>query len=168
MVDLKQFRENARLDGLCAEYTEKWDSCQSKKQLMDMCLGIKGLDYISDAIAKGWGISTVYLADKFKNYINGNYTFNNGVYTTKMYCLYDGAVVCDTTAVAIIDSNVTLDVPENAFVELYLTGETNVVFKGTGRCIIIVYGDKVKFSFHEDSNVRYRVINKKEKDSYNE
>lgn len=167
MVDLKQFRENARLDGLCAEYTEKWDSCQSKKQLMDMCLGVKGLDYICDAVAKGWGISPSILADKFKNYLNGNYTFDNGVYTTKMYCLYDGTVVCDTTAVAIIDSNVVVEVPTNAFVEVYLTGDTQVSLKGFGRCVLVVYGDKVQYSVDEDTNVRYKVIYKKEKDSYN-
>lgn len=163
MVDLKQFRENARVYGLCAEYTEKWDNCQSKKQLVDMCFGVKGLDYISDAIAKGWGISPSIIADKFKNYINGNYTFDNGVYTTKMYCLYDGTVVCDTTAVAIIDSNVVVEVPTNAFVEVYLTGDTQVSLKGFGRCVLVVYGDKVKLSVDEDTNVRYKVIYKKEK-----
>lgn len=167
MVDLEQFRENARLDGLCDEYTEIWDSCKSKKQLMDMCLGIKGIDYICDAIAKGWGISPSILSEKFKNYINGNYTFDNGVYTTKLYCSYDGTVVCDTTAVAIIDSNVVVEVPTNCLVEIYLTGDTNVFFRGNGRCAIVVYGDKVNFSVDEETNVRYKVIYKKEKDSYN-
>lgn len=166
MVDLEQFRENARLDGLCEEYTEIWDSCQSKKQLMDMCLGIKGIDYVCDAIAKGWGISPTILSNKFKNYINGNYTFDNGVYTTKLYCSYNGTVVCDTTAVAIIESNAEVKVPYNTFTEVYLTGNSNVIINGFGRCVIIVYGDKVKFKIAEDAKVSYKVIYKKEKDSY--
>jgi hypothetical protein len=166
MVDLKQFRENARLDGLCAEYTEKWDSCQSKKQLMDMCLGVKGLDYICDAVAKGWGISPSILAEKFKNYINGRYVFNNGVYTTKMYCLYDGEINCDTTAVSIIESNANVIVPKNALVEIYLTGKTNITLGGLGRCVLIIYGDNVSYTVDEKTNVRYKVIIKKSKDNY--
>lgn len=166
MVDLRQFRENARADGLCSEYSELWDKCQSKKQLMDVCLGIKGLDYICDAHAKGWSISTSVITEKFGNYINGNYTFNNGVYTTKMYCLYDGTVVCDTTAVAIIDSHVDVEVPKNAFVEIYITGNSTINLKGSGRCVIIAYGDNTKINLDDSESVCYRVIYKKKKDSY--
>lgn len=141
MVDLKQYRENARMNNLCAEYTEKWDSCHSNKQIMDMALGVKGVDYLCDTIAKGWGISPDVICSRFGSFINGKYISHQKGYTSKMYCKFDGNITADTTIVTLIDSVVVLNVPNTSICEVYCTGKCRIAVLGDGRAAFICYGN---------------------------
>lgn len=166
MIDLNTFRENARLDGLCGEYTAIWDGCISKKDYMDMALNVKGLDYLGDSIAKGWGLSPEYIHKKFSNYINGRYIYEGKGYDTEMYCQYSGDVFCRTTAILLIECDVTLHVFNGVVMEVYCTGKCNVKIKGNGNVAVIAYGRPEDVVCESGDMIRMRRIQKKEKARY--
>lgn len=165
MVDLEQYRENARANNLCDEYTDMWDSCNSNKQLVDMGFGVKGLDYLCDTIAKGWGLSPDVICDRFHNFINGRYISHQKGYTSKMYCKYEGEIKADTTAVCLIKSNVRLDIPQWAICEVFCTLDCHIEVTGEGRAIFICYGDPNSIHLCGDIS-KCKRINKKERDTY--
>lgn len=165
MIDLNEFRENARKKNLCAEYAQKWDSCRSKKQLMDMALGAKGVDYICDFIAKGIGISPESISKDFKDFINGNYTADLGGYTSKMFCQYKGEIKATTTILTLVDCEACVGVPENHICEIYLTGKCNITMYGEGEASLVCYGKPEDIKV--DGGCQYmKRIQKKERDKY--
>lgn len=141
MIDLEQYRINASLHKMCSEYYGKWDSCHSNKQIMDMALGVKAVDFLCDSIAKGWGLSPEYISERFKNFINGKYTSEQKGYTSKMYCEFDGSITADTTIVTLIDSVVVLNVPNTSICEVYCTGKCRIAVLGDGRAAFVCYGN---------------------------
>lgn len=140
MIDLEQYRVNASLHKMCDEYYDRWDSCRSNKQIMDMALGVKAVDFLCDSIAKGWGISSEYISDRFKSFINGKYVSKQKGYTSKMYCKFDGDITADTTIVTLIDSVVVLNVPNTSICEVYCTGKCKITVYGEGRAAFVCYG----------------------------
>lgn len=166
MIDLKQYRENARDNNLCAEYSKKWDDCHSNKQIVDMAFGVKGVDYLCDTIAKGWGISPDVICERFGSFINGRYVSEQNGYTSKMYCKFIGNITADTTIVTLIDSDVVLNVPNTSICEVYCTGKCRISVLGDGRAVFVCYGNP------EDINIQgmtknTKRINKKNRDNYN-
>jgi hypothetical protein len=166
MTDLRQFRANAAADGLCSEYSKIWDNCKSKLQIMDMCLGVKGLDYLCDAYAKGWGISSDAIHGMFPRFINGKYVFDNGDYTSTLYCSFTGEIKVSTTAICLIDCSVKLNIPKNALCEVYATGSTNIKISGGGSAAIIAYGNPEDVTIESLDGTKYKRVQKREKDSY--
>lgn len=160
------FRKNADMDGLCEEYATKWDSCVSKKQMMDLALEAKGIDYVCDSIAKGWGLSPEYISSYFKSYINGAYIFSNGKYTSQMYCGYSGDIECKTTALALINCDVRIHTPKFSMCEIYATGNVKLSISGSGYVVVIAYGDEPNVVVDCSSDVRFKRIQKKEKDKH--
>ena len=166
MIDLKQYRENARQNNLCTEYTEKWDSCHSNKQIMDMALGVKAVDFLCDSIAKGWGLSPEYISERFKNFINGKYTSEQNGYTSKMYCEYEGVISADTTMVCLIDSKVTIKKDKSTPIcEMYCTGKCEIDIQCVGLFVFVCYGDPDNIIITGNTSGIKR-INKKERDHY--
>ena len=141
MIDLEQYRVNASLHKMCSEYYGKWDSCHSNKQIMDMALGVKAVDFLCDSIAKGWGLSPEYISERFKNFINGKYTSEQNGYTSKMYCKHTGNIKADTTLICLIDSDVVLDIPNASICEVYCTGKCKITIFGEGRAAFVCYGN---------------------------
>lgn len=165
IVDLKQFRQNATADGLCSEYATLWDNSGSKKQLIDLAFGVKGVDYICDSIAKGWGISPQYICDTFDRYINGKYTYDADGYTSQLYCRYNGEIHCDLTLLALIDCDIQVEIPEFHICQISVTGKTNVRLTGKGRAIVVSYGKEEDVTVTAD-DVAFKRICKKDKDKH--
>ena len=164
MIDIKQFRENATKENLCSEYVQKWDACGSRKQYIDLALSTKGVDYLCDSIAKGWGISPQYICDNFNVFINGNYISLQNGYDSEMYCRYKGEVLARTTVISVLESEIEIKIPKSYLCHIYVAGKSKVNVKCEGECILICYGDNIETK-HE-GNVRFRQINKKERDRY--
>lgn len=165
MIDLKQYRENARENNLCSEYSEKWDSCHSNKQFVDMAFGVKGVDYLCDTIAKGWGISPDVICGRFGSFINGRYVSEQNGYTSKMYCKHTGNIKADTTLICLIDSDVVLDIPNASICEVYSTGKCKITVFGEGRAAFVCYGNPDDIVITGSCGNMKR-INKKERDHY--
>ena len=130
-----------------------------------MALGAKGVDYLCDSIAKGWGISPIVLVKDFSHYINGNYTADFDGYTSKLFCRFVGDVLADTTIIALVDSVVSLEVPKNALCEVYCSGECEINVEGEGEAAFVCYGDPKNTIINGSCNNMKR-INKKERDKY--
>lgn len=166
MIDLNKFRENASEQNLCSEYSSKWNDRLSRKQLVDLALDSKGADYVCDAIAKGWGVSPEFISTKLSAYINGNYMSNQNGYTSKMYCGYNGHVFANTTLIVLINSDVTVEVPDYSICEIYCTGKVNVRTTGKGRSVFICYGNEADVTITNIGDVNMKRIQKKERDKY--
>jgi hypothetical protein len=162
MVNLEQFRENAREEKICDRYAEKWDNAGSKKVLMDLALSVQGADFLCDGIGKGWGISSVEIVRRFGHYINGRYVYEcEGGYSSVMYCGYEGSIDVDTSLVVLIDSDVVLVVPEFCVVDIYATGKVSMSIVGGGRVRLIAYGDAGNVVVESvDGGCRFRRIQK--------
>lgn len=164
-IDLKKYRENARIHNLCSEYSEIWDRCKSDKQIMDMALGSKGLDYICDTIAKGWGISPDIICSRFARFINGGYVASLNGYNSKLYCHYNGEIEADTTIMGIIESDVTINVSSFKICDVYVTGKCHINVKGEGSMVLVCYGNPEDITVSGTCGNLKR-INKKERDRY--
>lgn len=130
MIDLKQFKNNAIAKGLCDNYTNLWNDNKSKKQLFELACDVNSIKYMAKSLSEGWGLSPVFISDKFKAYINGKYIceYENkkrGCYTSTMLCNYDkDEFYVDTTLLCILESKTTLDIKPNHICEIYVAGNT--------------------------------------------
>lgn len=141
MITLSQFRDNANDNGICADKAHVWDNCVNKKELMDLALSAQGLDYVANAVGQGWGISPQVIRERFGSFNNGRYVYHSkSGYSTAMYCGYKGKVLCELTAMLIIDSDIELEIPSYCICELYVAGKSNIALRGSGRCRVRAYG----------------------------
>ena len=166
MINLEQFRANADKEGICEKYALLWDEAKSKKQLMDIALSASGADFLCDAIAKGWGLSSNEIIKKFGRYINGVYTHEaTSGYTSVLYCKYYGSIEADDTLIILVDCDVTINVPDWAVCSIYATGFTNISIVGGGRVRLIAYGSPADVTVESISKeCRFKRIQKTERD----
>ena len=163
MVDYKNYKDVALEHGVCSEYIDIWNNCKSKRQIMNMCLSAKGIDYVCDSIAKGWGLSPESFCENFEPFMNGRYVRDESGYTSKVYCRYMGRISADTTLMALIDCEAKIDVPKNNICEIYCVGNCLLDVRGEGEAVFVCYGDEdsVKIS---GSCKNMKRINKKDRD----
>lgn len=162
MVNLEQFRENARKERICDRYAESWDRAGSKRVLMDLALSAQGADFVCDGIAKGWGISSCEIVKRFGKYINGRYVYGDASgYSSVMYCGYEGSIDVETTLVVLIDSDVVLSVPDWHVCDVYASGSVSLSIVGGGRVRLIAYGDAGDVVVESvDNGCRFRRVQK--------
>lgn len=164
-MNYEEFREEAIRKNLCGEYTYLLNKKNSNKQLYDILCHPKGLDYMFDAIAKGWGMSDDVLLDMLKPFINGKVTADYDKFSSKLYCSYSGEILADTTLLGIINSDCIIDIPNNMICEIYLTGKCNVSLIGEGECVCVCYGNYEDIVI-DKHNRRMKRLNKTEADIY--
>lgn len=161
MVKLEDFKANALEKGICDEYIELWNKCINRKDIIDMTLSVKAIDYLCDAIAKGWGISSQEIVRKFSPYINGKYVCSNAKgYTCELCCQLNGSFLCKTTLLGVIDSNLVINVPQNHICEIYVVN-SNITIVGKGRAIVITYGNYDDVTIDSDCDIHLKRIHKK-------
>lgn len=161
MITLEQFKENAIKNGICNEYKDSFLNCNSKKELFEMSLGVKAIAYLFDAMAKGWGISSQEICNKFPNLINGNYVLEDKGYTSKLYCKYWGDdIVCDTTLLALIDCDCDIVVPKNHICEIHAFN-SDIHIKGEGEAFVVAYGVWTDVSISSEGSVKVKKIHKR-------
>lgn len=156
MITLKQFRENARKENLCEEFSNIWDSCKSKKQYMDMCLCVKGMDYVCDAYAKGWGMDKEAFNTEFKNFINGRFIYEDEGCLSEMYCDFKGNVSVKTNYLMILDSDIKLSLRKGFCYQIFASGKCNIEFEGEANVYLFTYGKEGDIKFSGNSDVRNR------------
>lgn len=140
MVTLEQFKANAQSHGIC-EMLDDWNNAKSKKQLMDVALNVRGMQYISEAIAQGWGVSPEIITKDFSPFNNGRYVYNDG-YTSTMYCQSpEDEIKIGTTTALIIDYDKTIIV-DRPICELYLVN-CNVIIRGKEMAKVHLYNSTI-------------------------
>lgn len=151
-ITLEDFRKNAGTHGIC-EMSKDWDGCKSKKQLIDLALSIRGIEYIATAIGEGWGISPSEVCSAFAPFINGKYVRDKDGYTSALYCS-DGKeyrvaeITACTTALLAIGFIGTINIPRNRICEIHLVN-SKCYIKGDGKANVYVYGDTEIYNENE-------------------
>lgn len=143
-ITLSEFRRQADKHGIC-EMSADWDKCKSKKQLIDLALSIRGIEYIAKAISEGWGIDADTICREFASFNYGKYVRDKDGYTSAIYCS-DGKENCvaeinaTTTAILVIDFIGRIIIPENRICEIHLVN-SKCYIRGEGRGYVYAYGD---------------------------
>ena len=150
MIGLEQFKENAQKHGIC-EMLDDWNRAKSKKQLMDIALNVRGIEYLSESIAQGWGISPDVIAKDFQMFNNGKYTYNKG-YTSQMYCLPPEDEIHISTTVALVIGFNGVIVVDSPICEIYIVN-SNCSFAGDGLPYIYAYNSRIS---HPDKLIHIR------------
>ena len=142
MKMLREFREAAKSRNLCEKYSEMWDNCKSKKQLIDLATDSNGIPYVCESIVEGWGVTPEFISENFKTFINGRYVSQHNGYTSAMYVerFFVEPVVVKTTNLVVIACEGVIEVPENTVCNIFIV-ESDVVIRGTGVCYVKTYGD---------------------------
>lgn len=134
MTEMETFRRNASMLGLCDTYAQKWDSCNSKKQLFSLATDVNSLAYLGETIAKGIGLTPKFISEEFHQFINGRFINSADGYTSALYCQYKGdEITVNTTVMLIIDYKGVINIPKNRPCELYLCNcEVEIIGEGNG------------------------------------
>lgn len=155
---MQNFLRNAKRLGLCEEYTDKWTSAKSKKQLIDIALDANGLSFVANAVAKGY-LTAEYICEAFAPFNNGKYVRDKDGYTSAMYCSCgkDGDLAeinATTTAILAIGFIGTINIPKNRICEIHLVN-CKCYIKGEGKANVYAYGDT---EIYNDKDAPIKVI----------
>lgn len=142
-VTLEQFRKNATEHGIC-EMSADWDKCKSKKQLIDLALSIRGIEYIAKAISEKWGIDADTICREFAPFINGKYVRNKDGYTSALWCSFKedspAEIYAEQTALLVIGFIGKIYIPKNRICEIHAVN-SKIKFEGKGKCNVFMYGE---------------------------
>lgn len=149
---MQNFLRNAKRLGLCEEYTNKWTSAKSKKQLLDVALDANGLSFVANAVAKGH-LSAEYICEAFAPFNNGSYVRDKDGYTSAMYCGEDcNEIFAPETALLVIDFVGDIHIPENRICEIHLVNSKCYIIS-KGKANVYVYGD-TKIINENEANIK--------------
>lgn len=136
--ELLNMKRKALMLGLCGEYKKKWDSCVSKKELVDLVLDSNGVEFLADAITFGWGCSQEFLQKEFADFINGKYQRKKDGYTSELYVHHNNMVVLRSTITLVVGGEADIVIPDDFIGNLYICGGSHTIF-GSERGEINLY-----------------------------
>lgn len=158
-VALEQFRKNATEHGIC-EMSADWDKCKSKKQLIDLALSIRGIEYIAKAISEGWGIDADTICREFATFINGKYVRDKDGYTSALWCSFKeespAEIYAEQTALLVIGFIGNIYIPKNRICEIHAVNSKFNAY-GDGVLRLKSYGE-VEIYNEEDSPAKIERI----------
>lgn len=158
-VTLEQFRKNATEHGIC-EMSADWDKCKSKKQLIDLALSIRGIEYIAKAISEGWGIDADTICREFATFINGKYVRDKDGYTSALWCSFKeespAEIYAEQTALLVIGFIGNIYIPKNRICEIHAVNSKFNAY-GDGVLRLKSYGE-VEIYNEEDSPAKIEKI----------
>lgn len=151
-VTLEQFRKNAAEHGIC-EMSAEWDKCKSKKQLIDLALSIRGIEYIAKAVSEGWGIDADTICREFAPFNYGKYVREKDGYTSALYCSSKeespAEIYAEQTALLVINFIGNIYIPKNRICEIHAVNSKFNAY-GDGVLRLKSYGE-VEVYNEEDS-----------------
>ena len=142
-VTLEQFRKNAAEHGIC-EMSAEWDKCKSKKQLIDLALSIRGIEYIAKAVSEGWGIDVDTICREFAPFNYGKYVREKDGYTSALWCSSKeespAEIYAEQTALLVINFIGNIYIPKNRICEIHAVNSKFNAY-GDGVLRLKSYGD---------------------------
>lgn len=158
-VTLEQFRKNATEHGIC-EMSADWDKCKSKKQLIDLALSIRGIEYIAKAISEGWGIDADTICREFAPFNYGKYVREKDGYTSALWCSSKeespAEIYAEQTALLVINFIGNIYIPKNRICEIHAVNSKFNVY-GDGVLRLKPYGE-VEVYNEEDTPAKIEKI----------
>lgn len=163
MNELLSFKIGAIGSGLCSTYRHKWDAAEDRRQLMDIALDAKGIDFIADTTAREtWGLSPEFILGKFGDYVNGKYQRDKDGYTSEMYVLFTDDLTPRSTITLLIGCACDVYVGKNSVRQIYVSKGTSIRVHCDGECVIVKYGEDCSVSV--DGLGKAHIISKKDRD----
>ena len=158
-VTLEQFRKNAAEHGIC-EMSADWDKCKSKKQLIDLALSIRGIEYLAKAISEGWGIDADTICREFAPFNYGKYVREKDGYTSALWCSFKeespAEIYAEQTALLVINFIGKIYIPKNRICEIHAVNSKFNAY-GDGVLRLKSYGE-VEIYNEEDSPAKIEKI----------
>ena len=158
-VTLEDFRKNATEHGIC-EMSADWDKCKSKKQLIDLALSIRGIEYIAKAVSEGWGIDADTICREFAPFNYGKYVREKDGYTSALYCSSKeespAEIYAEQTALLVINFIGKIYIPKNRICEIHAVNSKFNAY-GDGVLRLKSYGE-VEIYNEEDSPAKIEKI----------
>lgn len=143
MNDLLELKRKAKALGLCKEYTDKWDKCGSKEDLIKTVLDSNGVEFLCDGVQFRWGLTPKFIQENFAEFINGNYLCENPKgYSVELFCKYRGDIHVRSTLLVLINSIADIYIPAHAIVKIYLCSRSQVHIYNKGKVRIVSYGGR--------------------------
>ena len=154
-VTLEQFRKNASERGIC-EMSADWDKCKSKKQLIDLALSIRGIEYIAKAVSEGWGIDADTICREFAPFNYGKYVREKDGYTSALWCSFKeespAEIYAEQTALLVIGFIGNIYIPKNRICEIHLVNSDSVIY-GEGKAKVYSYGSTVRYDVNTKCDI---------------
>lgn len=123
-MDVKSFTEYLLQDNLiCDQYRDRVSASHSKAELFEMLSDTNGCEFICSKISPEHPVDYEKVAKYFINHINGKRTITHrtpdGEYTSKIFCNHNGAIVGDTTLLALLGCNSRVEVKEGHILQIF-------------------------------------------------
>lgn len=156
-MDIREWFDNIIDSGnLCEEYTTKYHESSSKKQLVDLALGGRGITYLCEMKDKGYGAPYEMLTRQFAPYINGKYVFTSEgehPYTSVIYVSYNGEIEVRTTALTLLGCEATIHIHDYTCVHLFVDGgsKIKIICPRTSKCYVD-YWNGATFEYDDSKN----------------
>jgi len=144
MNELLELKRKAKALALCDEYTERWDECETKEDLIKTVLDSNRVEFLCDGVEFKWGLKPKFIAEEFKDFINGKYLCENPKgYTTELYCKFTGEIQARSTILVLINTCADIYIPKNSFVKIYFCARSQArIHNRGGNVRIISYGTR--------------------------
>lgn len=135
------FEEIIDSGNLCEEYTSKYHNSRSKKQLVDLALGGRGITYLCEMQDKGYGAPYDMLVNQFAPYINGKYVYTSddeSPYTSVIYVKYNEVIEARTTAITLLGCECEINIHDYTVIHLFVDGgcKLKINCPTTSRCYV--------------------------------
>lgn len=135
----EKFIADAKIRGLCKEYTNKVNHAASKKSFLDIALDANGVPWLADAICNGYGLSAEYIAKEFAALNCGRYIREKDGYTSAIFCLPQGhSLTIRASLTLVIGFDGTIVLPKDRPYELHICNST-VDVTGDGNGVVYLY-----------------------------
>lgn len=143
MIDLLQFKRNAKSRDLCRLYTDMWNSCKSNEDLVRMASDSNGALYMCESITEKWGLSSEYIKENFKEFCHGEPIKQRG-YNSCMLCGYIGTYTNSNTIVLVIDSKCDI-ILDTKVCEIFVceNSDVNIINNNDNQAIVHLYGNSI-------------------------
>lgn len=136
--------EVSRGGKVCGGYMRKISLASGRGEMFRVLCDANGGSWVFGLHASGMYVPVSEFAEEYARYINGGRVveYPEG-YTSKFYCRYSGALSADTTLVYVMESDVSVEVPENRFPTVFLSSGSRARFAigNNARLVIEAYGN---------------------------
>lgn len=142
-------RRNALMLGLCEDYRAKWDGVRNMQELADVGLDANGIEFLAEACADGWGLTTDCILRDYGQTANDYVSQQNG-YLSRMYVGIGRHELAPATGyvrieretlVLFIDCVVNVRVERGVYCKIHVARNCNLDIDCRGRCDVYSYGE---------------------------
>ncbi len=183
MKDLDFFKNEALNRSLCSTAVSDWANSVSKEDFFEFSLKPSSIPYMSLAMREGWGLSVEYIIKEFADFINGKETaevaLKDRTISGQMYVGFEGKREVNASIVNVVNSNiyittkryatsihvnndshVTLELPDDCFITIYLYDKSTIRLVNTNN-----HQKVYIYDYRKEEDIDYEFVELKSENS---